>query len=387
MKKQQAKLKKHIYSSGAQGNDTGGPAQPDKRNKGELPCEFCQRVFKQQDRLKQHMLKHHAKQMHEREQQSKSQPPTPASDSPQAHGSSEEKRKAALESGNKAGKVNIAKAPTHKAPRTILQEWLQKNRQAKPEFRLNEQSDGFICKVLLPHKYKPESGRELWMNHAAPSKEEAMQRGAVVALATFATELPLDRLLAPEYKDIYASTVEKRKQEKEREQQQSEKHKKNRNKSSTNDGLQAIHMSEEKRHLVESVVQSLNTSKRHGDTMSSTGELSHKQAALAASLRSQGFYESDIMLCLRSCDTNNLTRALDWLCIHVDEKRLPRKYAPTTKDNAIEILNTGNKRCALHHLMSLWILCLETNTLYTHILHFLFSSQQQDSACRERRYC
>lgn len=258
----------------------------------------------------------------------------------------EEHRKAAFESANRPAKVNTSKVVSHKAPRTILQEWLQKNRQAKPQFHPTEQHDGsFTCKVVLPHKYKPDSGRELWMSHPASSKEQAVQHGAVVALATFATELPLERLLGPEYKDIFTQTVAEIEKEKEREKKRKENQRKSRDPHASNGNLQAIHMSEDKRRLVENVVQSIDLN-RSRNCLASPKQLSDEQSALVASLRSLGFYENDIMHCIQCCGTESLMRALDWLCVHVDEKRLPRRYAPTTKDNSIEILNTGNTRYA-----------------------------------------
>jgi hypothetical protein len=41
------------------------------------------------------------------------------------------------------------------------------------------------------------------MNDAAPSKEEAIQRGATLALARYATNLPLQRLLPHDYKQRF----------------------------------------------------------------------------------------------------------------------------------------------------------------------------------------
>jgi hypothetical protein len=50
--------------------------------------------------------------------------------------------------------------------------------------------------VVLPDKYKPDSDVVMWMEDAAPDKDEATQRAAVVALARVATNLPLQRLLS-----------------------------------------------------------------------------------------------------------------------------------------------------------------------------------------------
>ena len=57
-KKALAKAKRGIVSSGAMSSKSGfDPAQVKPK---ELPCPHCDRIFKQQDRLKQHIAKQHA---------------------------------------------------------------------------------------------------------------------------------------------------------------------------------------------------------------------------------------------------------------------------------------------------------------------------------------
>jgi fatty-acid desaturase len=97
------------------------------------------------------------------------------------------------------GFVNpYAPANTHKVPKTIFQEWCQKHRKPTPRYTVKDapEGTGFICKVVLPDKYKPDSDVVMWMDDAQPDKEEAQQRAAVVALARVVTTLPLERLLA-----------------------------------------------------------------------------------------------------------------------------------------------------------------------------------------------
>lgn len=61
-KKLAAKAKRGIVSSGAAGMSSKGPDPKDLKPK-EMPCPHCDRLFKQQDRLKQHVAKHHAKEV------------------------------------------------------------------------------------------------------------------------------------------------------------------------------------------------------------------------------------------------------------------------------------------------------------------------------------
>jgi hypothetical protein len=169
-------------------------------------------VFVQKDRLTQHVSKHHAD---------------------------------VGAAGGEGGGAPAAAAPppaaapaapaapirvTHKTPKTILQEFLQKAKRVQPRYVPKEApgGSGWICKargrrnaralnavrahlprthtparvrrsarqVVLPDKYKPDSDVVMWMEDVAPDKDEATQRAAVVALARVATNLPLQRLLA-----------------------------------------------------------------------------------------------------------------------------------------------------------------------------------------------
>ena len=62
-KKLAAKAKRGIVSTGASSNK--GTVDPKSLKPKELPCPHCDRLFKQQDRLKQHVAKHHASEVAE----------------------------------------------------------------------------------------------------------------------------------------------------------------------------------------------------------------------------------------------------------------------------------------------------------------------------------
>eukprot|EP00213_Chloropicon_mariensis_P003747 CAMPEP_0197475510 /NCGR_PEP_ID=MMETSP1309-20131121/6953_1 /TAXON_ID=464262 /ORGANISM="Genus nov. species nov., Strain RCC998" /LENGTH=71 /DNA_ID=CAMNT_0043015559 /DNA_START=78 /DNA_END=290 /DNA_ORIENTATION=- len=57
------KKKAHIYSGGG-GGGTKGPERVDKRNE-EKQCPFCDRIFKQDERLKNHIKKKHSEEVTE----------------------------------------------------------------------------------------------------------------------------------------------------------------------------------------------------------------------------------------------------------------------------------------------------------------------------------
>ena len=70
MKKAQAKQKRHIYSSGAAGMGKSSGNVVDKRNE-EKQCPYCDRIFKQLDRFKQHIAKKHANEINGGQEQEK----------------------------------------------------------------------------------------------------------------------------------------------------------------------------------------------------------------------------------------------------------------------------------------------------------------------------
>ena len=77
-KKLAAKAKRGIVSSGAAG--MGKTVNPKDLKPKELPCPHCDRLFKQQDRLKQHVAKHHAKEVEEAAAAAAATPPADAGD-------------------------------------------------------------------------------------------------------------------------------------------------------------------------------------------------------------------------------------------------------------------------------------------------------------------
>ena len=151
-----------------------------------------------------------------------------------------------------------------KQPRTILEEFANKKKDIrKPRYVPQEKKDSsttgdnkWICKVVLPDKYKPDSDIVLWMNDAAPSKEEAIQRGATLALARYATNLPLQRLLPHDYKQRFENyeKEEKTRLEKKEKREKRELERKNR-KPKPKRVIPTLHMSEEKRLMVEELLK------------------------------------------------------------------------------------------------------------------------------------
>ena len=378
MKKQLAKQKRGVFNTGASGCGGGSgevraalrrrsrcrclaarrqyyaalpscadaPAhmQPiDKRGKESFNCPFCDRVFVQKDRLTQHVSKHHPDEATGAAPVAAAAAPSPAA--PAAP----------------AAPVRV----THKAPRTILQEFLQKAKKVPARYvpREAEGGAGWICKarggaasrpsaaaacggadpaapcapqVVLPDKYKPDSDVVLWMEDAAPDKEEAQQRAAVVALARVASNLPLQRLLSTSYKDRFVQEEGRERERQERAKAAAEAAARRRAAADRpQPKLQAVYMSEDKRRMVEAALATLRVSegataaelgeRDDGDEGSSEDDAEAPPAAppppaLRQRLLAMGFAAADVEEALSQPRCRVLAPALDW-CVARDACR------------------------------------------------------------------
>ena len=369
MKKQLAKQKRGVFNTGASGCGGGSGevravlrrrlrcrqqrdvqhraslsscadaplhTQPiDKRGKELFGCPFCDRVFVQKDRLTQHVSKHHPD---------------------EATGAAPAAAAAAASPAAPAAPAAPVRV-THKAPRTILQEFLQKAKKVPARYvpREAEGGAGWICKarggaasrpsaaaacasadpgapcalqVVLPDKYKPDSDVVLWMEDAAPDKEEAQQRAAVVALARVASNLPLQRLLSTSYKDRFVQEEGRERERQERAKAAAEAAARRRAAADRpQPKLQTVYMSEEKRRMVEAALAALRVSegvsaaelgeKVDGDDGSSDDDGEAPPAAppppaLRQRLLSMGFAAADVDEALSQPRCRVLAPALDW---------------------------------------------------------------------------
>ena len=372
-KKLAAKAKRGIVASGAAG--MGKTVDPKSLKPKELPCPHCDRLFKQIDRLKQHVAKHHAAEVAEAAVAAKAAPPPKPSDtdkSPDASSSqkpsssaSEKKKEKAADATpswewNGQPQATVFRSTT-KDPKTILSEYISKKRDVKkPKYTLTETPDGtgWTCKVVIPDKYKPDKDVVVFCDDVCVSKDEAQQRGAVAALARVANNLPLHRLLPNEYKQVF-SDLEKKESLKIKNAKLLEEDKERRRLFKPKDPQrQELHMSEEKRNLVEDLLrESFNSFDVSAGTQSSS---SHdledtseeaKEAAdtmnelLTAKLSKLGFGDTDVATAMRAVSQNGKPRTenaeMDWLCLNVPEGRLPRRFAPNAKNEPIVLMDTA----------------------------------------------
>ena len=382
-KKLAAKAKRGIVSSGAAG--MGKTVNPKDLKPKELPCPHCDRLFKQQDRLKQHVAKHHAKEVEEAAAAAAAAPPADAGG--KSAGSSKQTKPSpgagtAEWEWNGQPQATVFRNTT-KDPKTILQEFVSKKKDVKkPRYVTKEEPGGgtkagWTCKVVLPDKYKPDKDVVVFADEPCDSKEEAMQRAAVAALAKVASNLPLQRLLPGKYKQVFLdreaserARAAKAAADAEAREQRAKKPKERER--------QELHMSEEKRNLVEGLLrdahaENANAGTRGADVGSDvvssanddvsfgadsarreeTEEALSASAALAESatrkLRGLGFGEADVAAALAATEPRDplgaadrdSNAALDWLCLNVPEARLPSRFAPSAKNEPIVLVDTA----------------------------------------------
>jgi ATP-dependent RNA helicase DHX57 len=332
-----ANARRGVFASGAAGGG-GGSAEPiDKRGKVEYVCSHCEppRTFVQKDRYTQHVAKQHPE----------AGSPATAAPALSAPGPSVAGPSPATVVPGTVVRV------THKAPKTILQEFMQKAKRLVPKYtpRQAEGGAGWTCKVVLPDKYKPDSCVVMFMDDVAPSAEEATQRAAVVALAQVATNLPLERLLAVEYKDRFVA--EGKKVEERQARAAAAAAAAARRKALADkprEKLAAVYMSDEKRKLVEEALQALRLEggagadgggggvwdddgeDGEGDGESSSiaaEEVQQRSAALLPRLLAMGFQAEDAARALGASRSGSLNAMLEWLVLHLPEERLPKRFA------------------------------------------------------------
>ena len=361
-KKALAKAKRGIVATGACSTKADPNFAALKDNK-ELPCPHCDRIFKQQDRLKQHIQKQHADVVAEQAVAAgpgdgaggdggggKKISAKAALIQQQAAKAKEDKAREALEKGEKSPVQRMS----CKLPSTILREFVQKKTDLKaPLFKSHEVDGGWTCKLVLRDKQgKTEKDRVFWWREKCATKQEAEHRVSVVALAAVAQNLPLQRLLPGEYRSTFADAeeAEKARAENRRARAAREEERIARAKAANKAEPPAVlTMSEEKRGLVESILRETWVSDDddddddvdlgEGDTDDDDDDVN----ALCDRLTGLGFHREDAMAAskaTKSTDPTNLDPAISWLCVHVPETRLPAAYAPqSVNDGGVVLLS------------------------------------------------
>ena len=142
-----AKAKRGIVASGAM--SAKGGFDPQMHKSREMACPHCERIFKQQDRLKQHIARQHADAVEEKsESESSAVKSKSGASSAKARLIIEERERAkeAAARERREGDPNAKNASTPftrmscKFPSTILREFVQKQKEFKsPVFKAKEE--------------------------------------------------------------------------------------------------------------------------------------------------------------------------------------------------------------------------------------------------------
>ena len=194
-----AKAKRGIVSNGA-ADGKSGPDPRDLKPK-EMPCPHCDRLFKQQDRLKQHVAKHHAKEVRSgcrcrcscrwsgrrwrwwrislvlRLKQ------RGAAAAPGASGKGASGAGGDGGAGGGGAPLASSSARAPRNPRRSSRSTYPKRKTSKAE--VQRQGGNRLApggrKVVLPDKHKPDNDVVIFMNDVVATKDD--ERGAVAALA------------------------------------------------------------------------------------------------------------------------------------------------------------------------------------------------------------
>lgn len=367
-KKALAKAKRGIVSSGAMSSKSGfDPAQLKPK---ELPCPHCDRIFKQPDRLKQHIARQHADVVQAAEEASGGSESTSKSATnkvsakaaliiEQRERAKEDAAKARAASGDARGGQTTFARMSCKLPVTILREFVQKKSDFKsPVFKAKEGADGaWTCRLILRDKHKPDKDEQFVWREGCATKAEAEHRVSVLALAKIANALPLQRLLPSEYKETFTKweEAERKRMDAEKKRAEREEERLERMKQmSKREAAQVLTMSEEKRSLVEAILKEDYARASSDEEEEDDEELVEEEEdflvevnALANRLESLGFTRKDshaASKATKSTDVSGLDPAISWLCVHVPESRLPATYAPKlANDGGVVLLSKAKK--------------------------------------------
>ncbi|QDZ20021.1 DExH-box ATP-dependent RNA helicase [Chloropicon primus] len=309
------KKKAHIYSGGG-GGGTKGPEKVDKRNE-EKQCPYCDRIFKQSGRLTDHIKKKHADQAEEdlKNVDQKKQ---------EGQGS---KNAVTMDVGSRGGYY------TQKTPKMFLHEWCQKQKRPIPKYHPKQQGEGdkWTCKVVMHDPKKKENTIVFFLDRelSADTKEEACQMAAVVGLHRVAGDRAMHRVLPKTFlslwDQLHVKSVE-RKQSQERRQEREEKRKeKEKRINEWFAQLPEVHLSNENKELVESLVAAF--AEVSPDAERKVKKLDSEHLELIGKFTKLGFKEKDATNAVKLNGLDH-KQALEWLCINVDERSLPKQYAP-----------------------------------------------------------
>lgn len=312
------KKKKAKIFSGGGGGGTKGPEKVDKRNQ-ELQCPHCERIFKQSGRLTDHIKKKHAEESQEAEERKAEAQKKQEEDS--------KKNAVTMDVGSRGGYF------TQKTPKMFLHEWCQKQKRPVPKYHPKQtEGDKWTCKVVLHDPKNKDKTMVFFLDRETPAdtKEEACQNCAVVGLHRVAGDRAMHRVLPkpyiPMWESLHVKADQRRESQEKRKEREAKRKEKEKRINEWFSTLPEIHMSNENKELVESLVAAFaDVGPAAEQKVKKRLDADHLD--LVKRFTDLGFREKDAISAVR---VNGLDHKqnLEWLCINVEEKALPKQYAP-----------------------------------------------------------
>ena len=173
---------------------------------------------------------------------------------------------------------------------------------------------------------------------ACVSENEAQQRAAVLALHEIAGNRALERTLPPPYVGLWKCLEERRAKKEERRQKDDERRRKERERKARalkKQGPATVIMTQGHRDMVEEVLRDVRASTGGGFRRENDSE---RMDDLISELGSLGFAEEDAQQAAWCCES--LSSALDWLCLHITEDRLPSEFASGAAGKPVTVIRS-----------------------------------------------
>ncbi|KAK9866236.1 hypothetical protein WJX84_005972 [Apatococcus fuscideae] len=341
--REEKKKKAHVYSSGAGGGGTKGPPPVDKRTLDE-PCPFCDRTFKQHDRLTAHIAKKHAESNIDGDagagpssgEEAGGQPSTASTSA-----TSNAPQKRTMEVGSRGGYFS------EKSPKLLLHEWCLQQKRPKPRYKsLPDEAGGFRCKVVLADPRDHDRDVVAFLDRNQPAdqdEEEAGQLAAITMLHKVAGDRSLHRVIPASYQPLWQQLSKQAEDRAERDRRRSaaaeSRQAREKGKWHAEDRKKPVNvvMSDQQQAALEAAL----TADADEDDEDSWEEALEPGPAvdICEALEAKGFSHQDAARAVRACGASpSRTAALDWLLLHVKANRLPEAFAPGKEHRPIEVI-------------------------------------------------
>ena len=222
---------------------------------------------------------------------------------------------------------------------------------------------------MLPDAKKSENDVVVFLdqNYACECEQETQQRAAVAALHRIAGNRSLERTLPPQYVEMWKALGEKAKVIEERARRNEERQRRDREmkaraqkKELRGQGPTQVVMTDVHRAVIEGILQDAKRSGRSDESGRSDDEgverdpsnawdRSNGAAArveeLVTELETLGFSSQDAALAASKRD--ELSSALDWLCLNIPEDRLPSEFAASgAAGKPVTVIQWNGERAA-----------------------------------------